>query len=150
MLADGVVHGAGDTEQCERSHVRATDPRAEAAVAFGMERSPTFRSLVETIQHSDLIVYITAQFKMAAPLDGEIHFLTRAGEHRYVRVLVRGELSPWDRCAMIAHELQHAYEIADAPAVRDGATMDALYHQIGFASASIGTRPTPPAPSRFK
>ena len=134
VVADGVVLGAGDTEQCERSHVRAADPRAEAAVAFGMERSPTFRSLVEAIQHSDLIVYITARFTMAAPIDGEIHFLTMAGEHRFLHVIVRGELSPWDRCAIIAHELQHAQEIADAPAVRDGATMDALYHQIGFAA----------------
>jgi hypothetical protein len=132
LAAGGVVAGAGDTEQCERSHVRAADARAEAAIAFGMERSPTFRSLVEAIQHSDLIVYVTAQFRMPVPIDGEIHFLTIAGEHRFLRVLVRGELSPWDRCAIVAHELQHAQEIAEASDVRDTATMDALYHRIGF------------------
>ena len=132
VAANGVVAGAGDTEECERSHVRAADPRAEGAIAFGMERSPTFRSLVEAIQHSDLIVYVTAQFKMPVPLDGEIHFLTIAGEHRFLRVIVRGELSPWDRCAIVAHELQHAQEIAAAPDVRDTPTMDALYHRIGF------------------
>ena len=133
VAANGVVAGAGDTEQCERTHVRAADLRAEAAIALGMERSPTFRSLVEAIQHSDLIVYVTAQFWMAVPIDGEIHFLTMAGEHRFLHVIVRGELSPWDRCAIVAHELQHAQEIAAAPGVRDTASMDALYHQIGFA-----------------
>lgn len=128
-----VLCAAGDSVECERSHVRTTDPRAETAIAYGIERSPTFRAIVGAIQHSDLIVYITTQFEMPVPLDGEIHFLTSAGEHRYLRVLVRGELSPWGRSAMVAHELQHAHEIADAPEVRDNASMDALYHRIGFA-----------------
>lgn len=128
----GSLLGAGDSVECERSHIRATDSRAEGAIAYGIERSPTFRSLVDAISHSDLIVYVTAQFDMVFPLDGEIHFVTSVGSHRYMRVLVRGQLSTWDRSAMIAHELQHAREVADAPSVRDNLTMDALYHQIGF------------------
>lgn len=130
--------GATDThpEACERTHVRTTDERAEAAVTFGIERSPTFRALVDAITRSDLIVYITAQFDMAVPLDGELHLVTSVGNHRYMRILVRSELSPWDRCAMVAHELQHAREVAEAPWVRDNAALDALYHEIGFG---VGT-----------
>ena len=105
-------------------------------MTLGIERSPTFRALVDTITRSDLIVYITAQFDMSVQLDGEIHLVTSVGNHRYMRILVRSELSPWDRCAMVAHELQHAREVADAPSVRDNATMDALYHEIGFG---VGT-----------
>lgn len=132
LAGGGSLLRADDATECRRSHVRATDARAEAAIAYGIERSPTFRSLVDAIQRSDLIVYVSAQFEMAAPLYGEIHFLTSAGDHRYLRVFIRGELSPWDRCAMVAHELQHAQEIAASLTVRDTATMDALYHQIGF------------------
>lgn len=132
LAGGGSLLGADGAIECERSHVRATDARAGAAIAYGIARSPTFRSLVDAIQRSDLIVYVSARFEMAVPLDGEIHFLTSAGDHRYLRVLIRGELSPWDRCAMIAHELQHAKEIAESPTVRDTTTMDALYHQIGF------------------
>lgn len=132
LVCTPVPLGAEDTEECGRTHVRATDTRAEAAIAYGLERSPTFRALVDDIAHSDLIAYITARFEMAVPLDGEIHFVTKVATHRYMRVLVRGELSPWDRAAMVAHELQHAREIASAPWVVDNQTMDALYHQIGF------------------
>ncbi|HEX6973726.1 MAG TPA: hypothetical protein VF147_04955, partial [Vicinamibacterales bacterium] len=123
---------AEDTIECERTHVRATDMRAEAAIAFGMERSATFRALVDTITHSDLIVYISSKFEMQLPLDGEIHFITSVGSHRYMRIYVRGELSPWDRAAMVAHELQHATEVAAAPWVVTNETMDQLYHEIGF------------------
>lgn len=133
VLVGGALLEATDTTECEKTHVRTTDPRSDAAIAYGMERSPTFRSLVGAIGQSDLIVYVTAQFEMTVPLDGEIHFVTSVGSHRYMRVLVRGELSPWDRCAMIAHELQHAREVAEAPSVVDNASMDALYHRIGFA-----------------
>lgn len=123
---------AEDTIECERTHVRATDMRAEAAIAFGMERSATFRALVDTITHSDLIVYISSKFEMQLPLDGEIHFITSVGSHRYMRIYVRGELSPWDRAAMVAHELQHAAEVAARPSVVNNETMDALYEEIGF------------------
>ena len=123
----------GDTAECGRTHVRSTDARAAAAVEYGLARSAAFRSLVDAIAESDLIVYVTAAFEMPVQLDGEIHFVTQVASHRYMRVLVRGGLAPWDRAAMIAHELQHAREVADAPSVIDNATMDALYHQIGFA-----------------
>jgi hypothetical protein len=116
---------------CGKSHVRAMDARAQAAIDLGLERSATFRELVNDLRQSDLIVYIGTQ-SAVAPINGEIHFVTTAGDHRYLRVFVRAELSPWDRAAMVAHELQHAREIAAAPEVIDNASMDALYHAIGY------------------
>ena len=133
VLAGSGTLRARDTITVERSHVRATDPRMEAAVAYGIERSPTFRWLVDAISRSDLIVYISTRASMIPPLDGEIHFVTSVGAYRYMRILIRGELSPWDRTATIGHELQHAREVAEAPDVVDNRTMDALYHRIGFA-----------------
>ncbi len=132
VLAGSGTLGARDTITVERSHVRATDPRIEAAIAYGIERSPTFRSLVDAIARSDLIVYISTPPNMVAPLEGEIHFVTSVGAYRYMRILIRGDLSPWDRTATIGHELQHAREVAGAPDVVDNRTMDALFHRIGF------------------
>lgn len=108
------------------------DPLVQVSFDMGMERSATFRGLLDALRNSDLIVYIGSESLMAAPVIGEIHFLTSAGPHRYLRVLVKSELSPWDRAAMIAHELQHALEVAAAPEVRDTAAMDALYDRIGY------------------
>ena len=130
VLAAGGLLSARDTVDC--THVRATDARAQAAIADGMERSATFRSLVDAISQSDLIVYVSTGSNMPAPLDGEIHFLTSVGSHRYLRILIRGDLNPWERCATVGHELQHAREVAEASEVIDNRTMDALYHRIGF------------------
>lgn len=99
---------------------------------MAMERSTTFRGLVGALRNSDLIVYIGSESLMAAPVIGEIHFLTSAATHRYLRVLVKADLDPWERAEMIAHELQHALEIAAVPEVRDTAAMDALYDRIGY------------------
>jgi hypothetical protein len=118
--------------ECAPSHVRATDIVLQGAFELGMERSATFRALVEAIRDSDLIVYASGEQSMPTPISGEIHFLTVAGAHRYLRVFVRADLSPWARAAMLAHELQHAREIAAEPGVRDLDTMDTLYERIGY------------------
>jgi hypothetical protein len=38
-------------------HVRANDPRVLALFRAGLSRSTTFRQLVDTLDHSDVIVY---------------------------------------------------------------------------------------------
>lgn len=118
--------------ECAPSHVRLTDALMQGAFDMGMERSATFRGLVESLRGSDLIVYASSELTMPMPIVGEIHFLTTAGTHRYLRVLIRADLSPWERAAMLAHELQHAREIAEAPWVWDVATMDQYYEVIGY------------------
>ena len=129
VRAGGTRDGHGE---CALSHVRLTDALTQGAFDMGMERSETFRDLVESLRGSDLIVYASSELAMPMPIVGEIHFLTTAGTHRYLRVLIRADLSPWERAAMLAHEMQHAREIAEAPGVRDIATMDKYYEVIGY------------------
>lgn len=69
---------------------------------------------------------------------GATRFVTRAGGQRYLRitldVLVWGDAA----IALLAHELQHAWEIAQAPWVIDQATLGQLYRRIGHAGC-VGT-----------
>jgi hypothetical protein len=118
--------------ECGASHVRLTDASLQAGFDLGMARSAIFRSLVESLRGSDLIVYASSEASMPTPIAGEIHFVSVAGTHRYLRVFVRADLSPWERAGMLAHELQHAIEIAAAADVHDAASMDALYERIGY------------------
>ena len=64
-----------------------------------------------------------------------LRFVSRAAGLRYLLVQVaRWDVSPTDRVAWLAHELQHAVEIARAPDVQDNASVARLYRQIGWQS----------------
>jgi len=104
-------------------HVRATEARILAIVEDGVSRSATFRRLVETLDASDVIVYIGPKFRREALAGYLAHRLTVAGSLRYIKIAL--DLNgPRDRVvALMAHELQHAVEVAGAPEVRDSQSM---------------------------
>ena len=57
--------------------------------------------------------------------------LPRAHDTRYVRIQIVMQASTADAIALIAHELQHATELADAPEVTSMEAFVALYERIG-------------------
>ena len=85
----------------------------------------------------------------------------RGPETRYVRINFRlpdgpGVARAWHRddlSAMIAHELQHAAEVAGWPDVVDGATLEAAHERVGHASwraldtGAASSLPTPLGPN---
>jgi hypothetical protein len=54
------------------------------------------------------------------------------GGYRYLRISVSGQFTHLV-AAHIAHELQHALEIAEAPGVTDSRTLVELYRRIGYS-----------------
>jgi len=124
------------------SRVRPVDPKAAALLQAGIERSVTFRRLVETIEQSDLIVWVQAgdlrqlgllQVGPDTP-SGLLQFATNTPYGRYVRIVVRVPAVEDDLIATLAHELQHAVEVAGAPEVRDHASLLRLYQGMGYRS----------------
>jgi hypothetical protein len=114
--------------------VRSTDTRIRKMLEMGARRSPTFAGLLGAIDRSDVIVYIQAAQHMPAKLDGRLLLLPLANNQRYLRIQVRGDLPREELISLIAHELQHALEIAEEPSVRDQTAMIDLYERIGETS----------------
>ena len=120
-------------------HVRATEARILAIVEDGVSRSATFRRLVDTLDASDVIVYIGPKFRREALAGYLAHRLTVAGPQRYLRIAI-GMNGPRDRVvALMAHELQHAVEVADAPEVRDSQGMVRLFERSGLDGICAGS-----------
>ena len=65
---------------------------------------------------------------------GTLQFVVRAGGRRLLRITIDERLAADRRAAALAHELQHAAEIADATFVVDQASFAALYREIGHES----------------
>jgi hypothetical protein len=114
--------------------VRSTDRRIVELLHRGVERSKTFAELVTALNTTDVIVYIERVSTLPTTLAGRLLLLPMAGNQRYLRIQVRGDLSPVELIALIGHELRHALEIAEHPGVRDESAMLTLYQQIGHPS----------------
>lgn len=114
-------------------HVRAVDSRVAQFVDDAIARSHTFAYLYRRLQRTDVVLLVSASHNLPKGLDGRLLFLSDAGGVRYLRAEIRASLSRWETQAAIAHEMQHALEIAEASEVRDGHGMGALYKRIGQA-----------------
>ena len=68
---------------------------------------------------------------------GTTRFAGRGGESRYVRIDLSAWLTAKQRVSILAHELQHACEIARSGAGSSGA-IDALFRAIGTGATIPG------------
>jgi hypothetical protein len=117
------------TQPLPAPHVRATEPRTRALIEAGISGSATFRHLIATLDQSDVIVYVEPKLTRPA-LSGYLsHTIVARGRHRYLRVAVDVAGAKRRRVAVLAHELQHAVEVAEAQA-RDAATLKYLFSQL--------------------
>jgi hypothetical protein len=121
------------TEQSPNRSVRTTEPEVQALLDNATSRSETFRSLVAALNESDVIVYIETSVTRATKLRGHlVHRIVAKGTHRYLRLRLNPFGPVEQRISVIAHELQHALEIAQAPNVGRSETVQSFFELIGF------------------
>ena len=118
-------------ENPRRPPIRSTDRRLRSLLEEGLRTSPTLRALVARLHASDVVVYLQCDGP-GAP-DGRLTFLSAVGGYRYV-VVRMSRFSRLQQIAMMAHELQHAVEIAETPAIVDGASLVREYKRIGYVN----------------
>lgn len=112
-------------------HVRTSSAYLSRLIEFARAESRTFFSMLVAIDTSDVIVYFEAVPQLDSRLRGCVHFMGSAGDYRYVRAQIRTAMNSHEVIASLAHELQHAIEIAAHPEVRSEADLAALYRRIG-------------------
>lgn len=120
----------------EDRHVRPTDARLRHAVTDGLRRSATFAGMVQTLDHSDVIVYLETAPQMHASLAGRMLIAATASGARYLRIQIAPDIAGNELIALVGHELQHALEVARSPAVHDEASLAGLYRLIGDRGSS--------------
>ncbi len=137
LLALTIVVAPAMSQQAragEIRRIRPESPELVAAMAMASDRSATFRSLVERIGQSDLIVYLTCERFDNSTLSGRTALAVVRPGVRYVRVQIRCHQSDQGIAAIVGHELQHVVEIASAPSVVDEVSFGQLFSAIGFAT----------------
>jgi hypothetical protein len=117
-----------------QTHVRTTEAAISTLIESGMRQSPTFRRLVETLDGSDVIVSVGPKITRSA-LGGFLQFdVAATGGYRYLRIALEMQGTRKRLVPILAHELQHAVEVAQHPEVRNGTVMERLFARlaIGF------------------
>jgi len=133
VATPSIAIAADSTTDGTRRQIRTTDARLRRLLEEGLRTSPTFRTLVARLQASDVVVYLRCDGDFTSSTDGRLTFVSTAGGYRYV--VVRMARLPRERqIAIMAHELRHAVEIADAPEVVDGHSLAREYKRIGYVN----------------
>ncbi|MCU1384709.1 MAG: hypothetical protein JWL71_3406 [Acidobacteria bacterium] len=127
---------AGAAGVCD-PHIRSTEAGLLATLADGARVSPTLRRLIDRLNASDVVVYLMFDRAATATLAGHTSLLTTAAGRRYLRVSIDRRSGGCRLAGILGHELQHAVEIAECPAVTDEAGLILLYQRIGFRSGGI-------------
>lgn len=118
--------------------LRPRDARTASWLDEGRARSPRLRELADTLSRGDLIVYIVADAHLPRHLDGGLTWQATAGGFRYVRVSLNPRLPRTQAIATLAHELQHALEVLEAPEVVCPLSLLHYFRRIGTSRGRDG------------
>lgn len=110
--------------------VRPMDPQAVQACDYGREASASFRALLAAFEAGHVVVHVVSGEVRVFGTAGTTRLVGAAGDWRYLRITVDPDLPLDQRTAVLAHELQHAREIATAAAVTQR-EVRRLYERIG-------------------
>ena len=114
--------------------LRSTDARMRGLIADGERRSSTFASLMAALEKTDVIVYVERVRHMPATIAGRLLFVPTTSGQRYLRIQLGGGGTAEDAISTLAHEIQHAIEIATSSEVRDQESLAKFYQRIGQLS----------------
>lgn len=138
LLLTGLAPRAS-ADQTLLSRVRGVDRRTAALIDEGLWRSVTLQRMIEDVGASDLIVYVS-RTALEGTLRGVLRFVGAGADGgRYLLIELDDDLgagldAPTDRVmgiATLAHELQHALEIAAAVDVQDLEAFEAFFGEVG-------------------
>ena len=114
-------------------HIRGSDPQMRALIEAAAETSATVRALIERITASDVVVFVACERAPNVRGPGRLNFMAASGGIRYVVIRLKPTRLA-AAIAMLAHELQHAAEIAATPSIVDEASLAREYARIGYRS----------------
>jgi hypothetical protein len=93
-----------DSDNHPLQRLRTTDAVILAAIDEGRRRSPTFASLVEAVERSNMFVYVRRAQMLPHRMEGCL--VASGSRSRYLNVLIAMGLGPHRTMMVVAHELQ--------------------------------------------
>lgn len=136
-----VVAGRAPASTAPLEHTRPINADGARLIAIAVERSPTACALVEKLEGTDVVVYVHVSMgRQDGGPTAWLRFVGAQGPQRYLLVWIEAwQTGPSERISWLAHELQHACEIASAPQIRDAESLAVYYRRAGHTRGPGGT-----------
>jgi hypothetical protein len=120
----------GPRSAAEAAHVRGLEPRLQALIERGIAVSATFRRLVNELNATDVFVHVRSA-RMGDGFRGYlVHQVIEANGFRYLRIAVDSRGAEVRVIGLLAHELQHALEVARVPEVGRSINIETFFEKI--------------------
>jgi hypothetical protein len=110
--------------------IRSMDSAAARVLMEGRAACATIASLAATLEQSDVIVLLSVTM-IQDGLAGDMRFLAATATDRILQIRLDNRRPRIEQMGWLAHELQHAVEVASAPDVRCGRDLALLMARIG-------------------
>lgn len=115
-------------------HVRALDPAGAALMADAQQKSATVRNLVKQLDASDIVAYV--RVAPAAKFEVSFTYVGTSKAARFVMASISSELPADRRIELLAHELQHAVDVAGISWVTNSAQFQKYMNLHGWRDAT--------------
>jgi len=133
-------HGAVTAFADDRiENIRPRDSVASLLLQIGMERSQTFRQLVQDLRRSNVIVYVDVRREPRGGPSGSVTFMAQRNGWRWLRATI--DTGTTDHASVLrnlfhlteilGHELQHAREVIAAGSLENSDDFEAHFRRIG-------------------
>ena len=134
VVVAAMVAAGGETVSAQNGSpaVRAESDGVRELIASGMQRSETFRDLNARLDASDVVVYVRFSSCSGGVPACLVWASAGAGSRRLLIKVDRFGRSPDELTALLAHELQHANEVATASGITDVASFQASFASRGW------------------
>src|SRR4051812_21893864 len=125
VVVDGYAQGASNA-------IRPEDAAIRELLARGVQRSGTFRDLIARRATSDVVAYVRFS-PCVGPFPACLVWASPGGAPRRILIKVdRFGGSEDTLTGLLAHELQHASEVAAVPGIIDAASFQRVFGQRGW------------------
>jgi len=129
-LGAGQPVGAAGADAPVMPRVRSSNISIAALISQASEQSKTFRSVVDTINDSDGIVYVE-EGECGHGVPACLVTVLQAGANRILRVNVDTRKADCELMGLIGHELQHTIEVLSERNVNSGVAMSMFFSRVG-------------------
>ena len=111
-------------------HLRAASVQTRLLIDDARAKSMVVRELLARLECTDTIAYVEITASPQIPR-ARTKLVSTSPSARFLRIGISASMTYLDLVPLLAHELQHAIEIAERDEVRDEAGIRRLYRAIG-------------------
>ncbi|MGQ0735062.1 MAG: hypothetical protein ACT4QD_15575 [Acidobacteriota bacterium] len=135
---DAITNSDTNSNTLQLIRLKPADPELRRLIAEGHRRSSMFRDLVEIIHGSNVIVAVQFGFCGKGRFRSCVVHVEGDARQRHIRVRIQTRTTEDRMIATIAHELQHALEIAADPEVTSAEAALKLYRRLAKGDCRTG------------